>query len=134
MLVITFSGRTPEIFALLPYLPHNLPLIAVTSHTNHSTCTLFQGRPDHRSILLPAPIPNSEAQTFGVAAPTTSTTVAVALTDALALAVARRLHSDPSTVFKGFHPGGAIGGATQVTNVLPNNSNFARRADLDSDV
>ena len=110
MLIITFSGRTAEIHALLPYLPPGLPLIAVTSHTSHSTCTLFDSRPGGHSILLPAPIPISETLSFGVAAPTTSTTVALALTDALAIAVARRLHIDPSIVFQGYHPGGAIGG------------------------
>lgn len=102
MVVITFSGRTPEVFAMLPYLPPKLPLIAVTSHTHPSTCTLFDMRPESHSILLPAPIPVSEVQTFGVAAPTTSTTVALALTDALAIAVARRLHHDPSDVFQGY--------------------------------
>ncbi|KAL9019197.1 MAG: hypothetical protein Q9185_003506 [Variospora sp. 1 TL-2023] len=46
---------------------------------------------------------------FGVPAPTSSTTAALALTDALTLAVARRLHSDPKRVFLLHHPGGAIG-------------------------
>ena len=110
MLIITFSGRTAEIFALLPHLPPKLPLIAVTSHTSLSTCTLFDSRLSGRSILLPAPIPIADVQSSGVAAPTTSTTVALALTDALAIAVARRLHLDPSIVFQGYHPGGAIGG------------------------
>jgi len=95
---------------------------------------LFDGRSGQLSILLPAPIPVSEVQTFGVAAPTTSTTVAIALTDALALAVARRLHPNPSAVFKGFHPGGAIGGAVQVTSVAPNNGNRARTISMDSDL
>ena len=94
---------------LLPYLPHDMALIAVTSHANPSTCPLFESRSPHLSILLPAPIPVSEVESFGVAAPTTSTTVALALTDALAMAVARRLHLDPSAVFQGYHPGGAIG-------------------------
>lgn len=81
----------------------------MSSHTNPLTCPLFFSRPSGLSILLPAPIPNSEVASFGVAAPTTSTTVALTLADALALAVARRLHLNPSTVFKGYHPGGAIG-------------------------
>ena len=92
---------------MLPYLPSRLPLIAVTSHTHPSTCTLFDARPGSHSILLPAPIPVSEVQAFGVAAPTMSTTVALALTDALAIAVARRLHPNPSIVFQGnvrLHP------------------------------
>lgn len=33
----------------------------------------------------------------------------MALTDALALAIARRLHHNPRAVFHGYHPGGAIG-------------------------
>lgn len=102
---------------------------------SHSTCALFHGRPGHLSILLPAPIPVSEEQTFGVAAPTTSTTVAIALTDALALAVARRLHTNPSAVFKGFHPGGAIGGAVQVTVLSPgSSSNYDPTATIKSDL
>lgn len=86
-----------------------MALIAVTSHVNPSTCPLFESRSPHLSILLPAPIPITEVESFGVAAPTTSTTVALALTDAIAMAVARRLHLDPSAVFQGYHPGGTIG-------------------------
>jgi D-arabinose 5-phosphate isomerase GutQ len=48
---------------------------------------------------------------LGVAAPTTSTTVALALGDALAMAAAKELHADVSTVFAANHPGGAIGAA-----------------------
>lgn len=81
----------------------------MTSHMSPSTCPLFESRSSDLSILLPAPIPISEVESFGVAAPTTSTTVAIALTDALAMAVARRLHLDPSAIFQGHHPGGAIG-------------------------
>lgn len=109
MLVITFSGRTPELLQLLPHLPSSLPLIAVTAHTHPSTCPLFFSRPPHLSILLPAPIPISEVKSFGLPAPTTSTTTALALIDALALALARRLHPDPGAIFHAYHPGGAIG-------------------------
>lgn len=108
-LIITFSGRTPELLNLLPYLPLHLALIAVTSHSSPAKCPLFESRAPHLSILLPAPIPISEVESFGVAAPTTSTTVSLALTDALAMAVAQRLHLDPSVIFQGYHPGGVIG-------------------------
>jgi hypothetical protein len=71
------------------------------------------------AILLPAPIHIDEEASFGVSAPTTSTTVALALGDALAIATARRLHTTPgrgpAEVFKGFHPGGAIGAALSVS-------------------
>ncbi|KAL8798290.1 MAG: hypothetical protein Q9182_006782 [Xanthomendoza sp. 2 TL-2023] len=46
---------------------------------------------------------------FGVPSPMSSTTTALALTDALALVSARRLHPCPSAVFHRYHPGGAIG-------------------------
>lgn len=109
ILLITFSGRTPELLALLPHLPHSLPIIVITSHAHPSTCPLFYSRPSALSILLPAPIPISEVQSFGLPAPTTSTTAALALSDALALAIARRLHPDPGVIFHAYHPGGAIG-------------------------
>lgn len=67
-------------------------------------------------ILLPAPIHEDEESSFGVCAPTSSTTVALSLGDALAIATARKLHTatgkSPAEVFRGFHPGGAIGAAT----------------------
>lgn len=68
------------------------------------------------AIALPAPIHEDEESSIGVSAPTSSTTVALSLGDALALATARRLHTTPgrgpAEVFKSFHPGGAIGAAT----------------------
>lgn len=94
---------------MLAHIPPDLPLIAVTSYTDSSSCPLFSQRASSSCILLPAPIPCSEIEAFGVPAPTSSTTTALALTDALTLAVARRLHSDPQGVFHLHHPGGAIG-------------------------
>lgn len=86
-------------------------MIALTSHTHPSTCPLLANRSN--GILLSAPIHEPEKVSFGVSAPTTSTTVALALGDALAIAVARRLHNfpgkGPAEVFHGYHPGGAIG-------------------------
>ena len=64
-------------------------------------------------ILLPAPIHEGEEFSFGVRAPTSSTTVALSLGDALAITVARNLHTlagrGPAEVFQSFHPGGTIG-------------------------
>lgn len=73
-------------------------------------------RPD--AILLTAPIPEKEEITFGVAAPTTSTTVALAVGDMLALTVANEMHQEPtSAIFKRNHPGGAIGISTRAEKV-----------------
>lgn len=107
ILFITFSGKTIELLSLLPHFDPSLPLIVMTSHTHPSTCEIVSHRPD--AILLPAPIHRSETDSFGVSAPTTSTTMALALGDALAVAVSNELHANVAAVFLQNHPGGAIG-------------------------
>ena len=116
MLLISFSGRSPELLSLLPHLPATVPVIALTSHTHPASCPLLSLHgPSGMGILLPAPIHEDEESSFGVSAPTSSTTVALSLGDALAIATARKLHTatgkSPAEVFRGFHPGGAIGAA-----------------------
>lgn len=134
LLLLSNSGATPELLALLPHLPPSTPLIALTSHTTPSECPLLD--PLHRhhhptasypqpptepsrptqhpeGILLPAPLPESELSSLGLRAPTASTTVALAVSDMLALSVARELHHKThggvAGVFGRNHPGGAIG-------------------------
>ncbi len=130
VLMITFSGRTPELMLLLPHIPSSIPLIILTSHVTPSTCPLIATR--ENSILLPAPIHEPENVSFGLSAPTTSTTVALALGDALALSVAERLHTipgrSPADVFRSYHPGGAIGVAAAEAAV-PRMSEIATRID-----
>ena len=83
-------------------------------------------------ILLPAPVHEDEESSFGVRAPTSSTTVALSLGDALAIATARKLHSatgkSPAEVFRGFHPGGAIGAAAAETPLTTPSSGMSTRA------
>jgi hypothetical protein len=85
----------------------------MSSQTTRSACPLIQTRKPELGILLPAPIPVSEEASFGVSAPTTSTTVALAVSDMLALTVAERLHRGRGgckrEMFRRNHPGGAIG-------------------------
>ena len=109
ILLITFSGKTPELLSLLPHFDPSLPLIVLTSHTHPSTCEIVKHRPD--TILLPAPIHKSETDSFGFNAPTTSTTMALALGDALAVVISNELHINVQAVFSQNHPGGAIGQA-----------------------
>ena len=109
ILLITFSGKTPELLSLLPHFDSSLPLIVMTSHTHPSTCEIVKHRPD--TILLPAPIHQSETDSFGFNAPTTSTTMALALGDALAVVISNELHINVQAVFSQNHPGGAIGQA-----------------------
>lgn len=119
ILLITFSGSTPELHTLLPHLPPTCPRVILTSHTSAATCSLtneLSPSPANDTIILPAPIPESETASFGIPAPTTSTTVALALADALAVATAGYLHEglegrQSSQVFGRNHPGGALGKA-----------------------
>lgn len=105
---ITYSGRTPELLHLLPHIPESVPILALTSHTVASDCLLLAERPD--AILLPAPIHQPEEESFGVCAPTTSTTVAMAVGDMLAITAADSVHQERvRQVFRKNHPGGAIG-------------------------
>ncbi|KZM24368.1 uncharacterized protein EKO05_0010764 [Ascochyta rabiei] len=108
IMFISYSGKTGELMALLDHIPSHTPIIAVTSHTHPSKCPLLNERPD--AILLPAPIHELEEVSFGVCAPTTSTTVTIAVGDMLALTVADAMHEGRTkSVFKTNHPGGAIG-------------------------
>ncbi|KAK2865327.1 hypothetical protein FQN49_003686 [Arthroderma sp. PD_2] len=115
VLFITYSGKTSELLLVLPHLPPTTAVIVITAHKQPSSCALLAGSSSANTILLPSPIHEHEEVSFGVCAPTSSTTVALAVGDALALAVARRLHTSPgrgpAEVFKSYHPGGAIGAA-----------------------
>jgi hypothetical protein len=100
---------------MLPHIPQSVPVIAITAHAHPSSCPLLSFNSPDKTILLPAPLHIDEETSFGLSAPTSSTTVALALGDALALATAENLHilpgQGPSEIFKGYHPGGAIGAA-----------------------
>jgi hypothetical protein len=108
VLFVTFSGKTQELLMLLPHIDPCLPTVVITSHTKPEACELIRQRPG--MILVPAPIHESETISFGVSAPTTSTTMALAVGDALAVVASQELHANGvSSVFGRNHPGGAIG-------------------------
>lgn len=105
---ISYSGKTIELMAVLDHVPSFVPVLAITSQTKAADCPLLRDRAN--GILLPAPIHELEEVSFGVCAPTTSTTVAIAVGDMLMLTLAHALHADDTKqVFKRNHPGGAIG-------------------------
>ncbi|KAF9697833.1 hypothetical protein EKO04_004318 [Ascochyta lentis] len=115
IMFISYSGKTGELMAMLHHVPSTTPIIAVTSHIHPSKCLLLSERPD--AILLPAPIHELEEVSFGVCAPTTSTTVTIAVGDMLALTVAEAMYDGQTkSVFKKNHPGGAIGAKTRRLN------------------
>lgn len=111
LMFITYSGKTQELLLMLPHLDESLPTILLTSHTSSGTCEFIKHRPN--TILLPAPIPEPEKTSFGVSAPTTSTTVALAIGDAIAITAAKEINASIASVFAKNHPGGAIGAAAR---------------------
>ncbi|RMZ90384.1 hypothetical protein DV736_g2383, partial [Chaetothyriales sp. CBS 134916] len=115
LFMITFSGRTPELLTLISHIPSCIPLVLLSSHLNPRTCLLLMHptRTTALNFLLPIILHESETASFGISAPTTSTTITLALGDSLALAIAETLHSssgvETPNVFAANHPGGAIG-------------------------
>ncbi|KIV99333.1 uncharacterized protein PV09_08992 [Verruconis gallopava] len=108
VLFISYSGRTPELLNTIQHIPPNNQIIALTSNLEVDACPLLLKRPD--AILLPAPLHQSEETSFGVAAPSTSVTVALVIGQSLAISVAQKLHgAEMQQIFKKNHPGGAIG-------------------------
>lgn len=100
VLMISNSGENPELSDLIQYTRRfDIKLIGMTSRANS---TLAQ----HSDILLLMP-EMPEACPNGLA-PTTSTTITLALGDALAVALVERMKLTPEQ-FGVFHPGGKLG-------------------------
>ncbi|EWC46527.1 hypothetical protein DRE_04250 [Drechslerella stenobrocha 248] len=121
VVLVSNSGTTAELAKVLTHVPARTAVVVMTAHpaatanSSDVSCPLTKGR--ESAILLPTPVHEGEEVTFGVSVPTTSTTVAMALGDALALAVADTMHNmegrRTKDVFHSFHPGGAIGRRTR---------------------
>lgn len=100
LLLLSNSGETPELADLIAYAKRfGIPLIGVAGNARS---TLI--RQSEVGLVLPrAP----EACSVGLA-PTTSTTMTLALGDALAVALMENRAFTPED-FHGFHPGGRLG-------------------------
>ena len=100
VLLLSNSGETPELADLIAYTRRfAIPLIGVAARAES---TLLR-QSDIAIVLPPAP----EACSVGLA-PTTSTTMTLALGDALAVALMEHRAFTPED-FRGFHPGGRLG-------------------------
>lgn len=100
VVALSNSGETPELGDIVAYARRfEIPLIGITSRAG-STLALAA---DVALILPPVP----EACPMGLA-PTTSTTLMLALGDALAVALLER-KGFTAADFKVFHPGGKLG-------------------------
>ena len=100
VMVLSNSGETPELADLIAYTRRfNIPLIGVAGRADS---TLLR-QADVAIVLPPAP----EACDKGIV-PTTSTTMTLALGDALAIALMEHRRFTPEH-FREFHPGGSLG-------------------------
>lgn len=100
VLAFSNSGETSEVVSLLPSLRRiGAKLISVVGNRNSTLAK-------NSDIVLLVEV-EKEACPLGLA-PTTSTTVALALGDALAVCLLERHHFTPEN-FAVFHPGGSLG-------------------------
>jgi len=100
VLALSYSGRTSELSDLVAYTRrYDIPLIAITGER----VSALSEAADVALILPRMP----EACPMGLA-PTTSTTMALALGDAVAIALLER-RGFSAADFQVFHPGGALG-------------------------
>jgi arabinose-5-phosphate isomerase len=100
VLVLSNSGETPELADLIAYTRRfGIPMIGVAGRADS---TLL--RQSDVALVLP---PAEEACDTGVV-PTTSTTMTLALGDALAIALMEHRQFTPEH-FRQFHPGGKLG-------------------------
>ena len=100
ILALSWSGETAELRDMLHYARRfRVKLVAITAQANSAL-----GKAADVGLVLPRA---TEACPHGLA-PTTSTTMQVALGDALAVALLESRRFTPSD-FKRFHPGGKLG-------------------------
>ena len=100
VLALSNSGDTPELADIIAYTRRfRIPLVAITSGKSSALATAADA-----ALILPSV---DEACPMGLA-PTTSTTMTLALGDALAVALLERRGFTP-TDFRVLHPGGKLG-------------------------
>jgi arabinose-5-phosphate isomerase len=109
ILALSNSGETAELADIVGHARRfGLKLVAITAKRNSTLA-----RAADETLLLPAA---AEACPMGLA-PTTSTTMQMALGDALAVALLKR-HGFTEAEFHRFHPGGRLGGRLRLVRDL----------------
>lgn len=100
MIALSNSGETEEVLKLLPFVKRlNIPVIALTGKTQSTLAK-------NCDVLLDVSV-SEEACPMGLA-PTASTTAALAMGDALAIALLQKRGLGEED-FAQFHPGGTLG-------------------------
>lgn len=109
VLAISWSGETAELADIVAYTRrYGLPLIACTAHATSALA---------RAADLVLTLPASAEACPNALAPTTSTTMQLALGDALAVALLAR-SGFTATDFHALHPGGRLGARLQRVSAL----------------
>jgi arabinose-5-phosphate isomerase len=109
VLALSKSGEVRELADILAYTGRfSIPLIGITAAADSAL-----GKASTILLLLP----DAPEATAYVGAPTTSTTLQIALGDALAVALLER-RGFTATDFKVFHPGGKLGAQLQTVRDL----------------
>ncbi|MBP9037159.1 MAG: KpsF/GutQ family sugar-phosphate isomerase [Candidatus Cloacimonas sp.] len=100
VIAVSNSGNTQELINLIPFLKFNrVPIIAITGEPNSQLAK-------NSDVVLNCNVPK-ELEPLGLV-PTSSTTVALAVGDALAIALLKHKNFQLQD-FARFHPGGTIG-------------------------
>lgn len=100
VIAVSNSGNTQELISIIPFLKFNkVPIIALTG------CVTSQ-LAKSADVVLDCGVPN-EFEPLGIV-PTSSTTVALAVGDAIAIALLKQKNFQLKD-FARFHPGGSIG-------------------------
>lgn len=109
VLALSNSGETRELSDILHYVKrYGIALIGITAAADSTLARLADP-----ALILPH---HAEAADIGLA-PTTSTSLTMALGDALAVALLERKGFSPGD-FHRFHPGGRLGGQLALTGSL----------------
>jgi arabinose-5-phosphate isomerase len=114
LILLSNSGETPELANIISYAKRfKVPLIGIASNSGSSLL-----KNANISILLPKA---KEACNSGIV-PTTSTTMALALGDAIAITIMEFRQFTPQR-FRTFHPGGNLGSTLVTVESLMHRSN-----------
>ncbi len=100
ILAISYSGESEELIKMLPHIKRfEVPLIAISSDINSTLSS-------YADVFISTKV-NSEACPLNIA-PTSSTTLTLALGDALAICLMKKRNFARED-FASFHPGGTLG-------------------------
>ena len=100
VIAVSYSGNTDELISIIPYIKFlNIKIIAITGNPKSRLA-------NSADVVIDVGIPK-DYEPFGLV-PTASTTVSLAIGDAMAITLLRKKNFRESDFAK-FHPGGTIG-------------------------